>query len=113
MSMLIATRTLRIRNTDGDISFSVMLHAPEIDGSSWLCRYEIGWPSGSRLSAGHGVDAIQALNLTMQKIGIDLYMSEAHLTGNLFWERKGEGYGFPLPQNASDLLEGADKHFGV
>lgn len=111
--MLIATRILHMNHAGGLVAVPVHLHAPETDGASWFCRYEIGWPGGSRLSLGHGVDAIQAINLTMQKIGIELYMSDAHLTGQLQWEANGKGYGFPLPKNASDLLKGDDQQFGA
>lgn len=85
---------------------------PELEGSAWRCAYEIGWPDGSRASAAYGVDAVQALELAMQKIGIELYMSDAHEAGALVWERPGGGYGFPLPVNARDLLIGDDKAFG-
>ncbi len=49
--------------------------------------------------------------LALQKIGATLYASEYHKAGLLMWEKPGNGYGFPLPQNARDWLEGDDARF--
>ena len=49
--------------------------------------------------AGWGVDAIQAIWLTLQKIGIEIYVSPYHETGRLDWESPGSGYGLPVPKN--------------
>lgn len=109
--MVIGTRVLTIRSPDADISVPVRLCAPEYTDGHWICRYTIGWPERPRDSFGAGVDALQALHLTMQKIGIDLYSSAAHKAGTLMWEKPADGYGFPIPKNGRDLLVGADKTF--
>jgi hypothetical protein len=109
--MVIGTRVLTIRSPDADIPVPVRLCAPEYDDGHWICRYTIGWPEQPRDSFGAGVDALQALHLTMQKIGIDLYASEAHKAGTLMWDKPGDGYGFPIPKNGRDLLIGMDKIF--
>jgi len=66
---------------------------------------------GHGTKSGHGVDRFQALFLTLQKIGADIYFSDYHKTGRLYFERQGSGYGFPVPKNARDLLVGDDKRF--
>ena len=54
---------------------------------------------------------MQALNLTLQKIGTELYMNPYHAAGELVWKGPGEGYGFPVPKNGRDFLIGFDKEF--
>lgn len=109
--MIIATRTLTLRAPDGTQDVPVHLHAPELDDGAWICRYEIGWPEGPRTSFAGGLDAIQAMHLALQKIGLDLHMSSHHASNLLAWGEAGEGYGFPVPRNARDLLVGLDKTF--
>ncbi|MGU3542782.1 DUF6968 family protein [Methylobacterium sp. A52T] len=109
--MVIGARVLTIRSPDADISVPARLCAPEYADGHWICRYTIGWPEHPWDSFGAGVDALQALHLTMQKIGIDLYSSAAHKAGSLMWEKPADGYGFPIPKNGRDLLIGLDKVF--
>lgn len=42
---------------------------------------------------------------------MDLYVILYHLSGDLKWEKAGDGYGFPVPKNGRDLLIGSDKTF--
>jgi hypothetical protein len=111
--MIIASRTLRLKQTSGYVDVDVSLYAPVSESQSWSCKYEINWPSGLRSSAGHGIDAIQALVLTLQKIGSELYNSDAHAKKILWWDKPGNGFGFPMPVSANDLLQGDDKRFGA
>jgi hypothetical protein len=53
----------------------------------------------------------QAIHLTLQIIGSQIYFSDYHKTGRLYFEKLGTGYGFPVPKNARDLLVGDDKRF--
>lgn len=109
--MVIGTRVLTIRSPDADVPVPVRLCAPEYADGHWICRYTIHWPEQPRDSFGAGVDVLQALHLTMQKIGIDLYVSAAHKAGTLMWGKPSNGYGFPIPKNGRDLLIGMDKIF--
>lgn len=109
--MIIATRMLTLRDLEGTREMPVHLHAPELDDGAWICRYEIEWPEGTRSSYGAGFDAVQALHLTLQKIGIELYKSESHAKGRLAWGALGEGYGFPVPGTMRDVLIGDDRRF--
>lgn len=107
---VIATRTLTCRLDTAVVDVAIRLHAPEAFGGAWRCRYEIDWPHGTWSSAGHGVDAVQALLLTMQKIGAELYTSAYHETGSLFWNLPGDGFGFPVPPNVREMLIGSDRN---
>ncbi|MBX9931475.1 MAG: hypothetical protein K2Y56_08040 [Methylobacterium sp.] len=109
--MIIATRLLRIRKSGAVIDVQIRIYIPEIEGTSWKCKYEIDWPNDTRVSEGYGVDSVQALHISLQKLGLDLYMSDYHSKGQLFWEKPDEGYGFPVPKNGRDFLIGEDKRF--
>lgn len=110
--MKIASRTLRLRNPTRDVEVTVDIFLPEKDGNAWRCRYEIGWPSGKWESFGGGYDSVQAIVSTLQKIGVEIYFSLEHQSGNLNWGEDWKGYGFPVPADARELLIGDDaKHF--
>ena len=109
--MIIGKRLLSLHGHRETRQVEVRIHAPEPDGTSWICRYEIDWPEGRRDSNGAGFDSIQALHLTLQKIGIELYSSRHHASAQLAWGEPSRGYGFPVPKNARDLLIGEDERF--
>lgn len=109
--MLIASRLLRLRSQKGDVDIPIRIFAPEEDQGAWKCRYEIDWPEGTRTSGAVGFDSVQAIVLTFQKIGSEIYGSGYHKSGDLMWEKPGNGYGFPVPHNARDWLEGDDAVF--
>lgn len=106
--MLIASRQLKVRAADHDIGLEIRVFKPTNDDGSWTCKYEIDWPKGTKKSYGKGVDAIQALLLTLQKVGIELYTSEYHKNSTLHWPEQGDGHGFPVPKSVRDLLIGHD-----
>lgn len=58
---------------------------------------------------GVGEDALQALVITLQMIGAQIYTSPYHEDGSLRAYDKEDGYGFPGPNNLRDLLIGVDK----
>jgi len=110
--MLIATRTLEYVVEDGTaIPVPVSLYAPEKNENDWGCRYTIGWPNGIESRTAYGIDSVQALVLTLQSIGTSLYFSDYHKSGRLKWGDPNDGYGFPVPKNARDMLIGYDKRF--
>jgi hypothetical protein len=78
-------------------------------GSDWSCRVEIGWPDRTVVRDIGDVDAVQALQLAMQIVGTELYVSDLHKAGRLMWLEPGRGYGFPVPRNMRDLLIGDDR----
>lgn len=105
----IATRKLNVKEQDRDIEVEIRLFEPQPENDAWACRYEIDWPSGLKSGNAMGVDAIQAMLLALQKIGIILYTSDYHRNAQLTWpSAAGGGYGFPVPSNVRDLLTGED-----
>jgi hypothetical protein len=110
--MLIAKRDLEYVTEDGAIvPVPVAVYSPEKNEHDWGCRYTIGWPNGVEARVIYGIDSVQALVLTIQMIGASLYFSDYHKSGRLMWGKSNEGYGFPVPKNARDMLIGYDKEF--
>ena len=109
--MIIAERTLACNVEDGSVAVPISLSGPEQGEYGWRCEYSIGWPDGEYRSAGWGVDAVQALWLTLQKIGAEIYCSAYHEAGQLHWPTSGSGYGFPVARNLRDLLVGDDARY--
>jgi len=106
--MIIATRQLKIRTSSGDINVEVRLFKPTNEDGMWVCNYEIDWPGATKKSFAGGVDAIQAMLLALQKTGIQLYTSDYHRDGSLYWNGSGGGYGFPIMSALHDLRVGDD-----
>ncbi len=110
--MMIAQRLLTLRDRNRNVPVAIEIHAPEQHSKTeWRCNFTIDWPDGKVGRWGTGVDAVQSLLFALQMIGVELYTSESHKQGRLFWETPGSGYGFPVTQNIRDLLVGDDKKF--
>lgn len=110
--MIIARRLLKLRESGKESPVAVDIHAPErLSDTEWRCSYTINWPHEKAERWGTGVDAVQALQIAMTMIGAELYASDHHREGRLFWERPGNGYGFPVGNNIRDLLVGDDKKY--
>jgi hypothetical protein len=110
--MMIATRTLKLRDAGREFDVPVRIFAPEHqrDGC-WLCRYEIDWPDGRKSVASGGVDSFQALVLALQMIGSELYATNYHDQGKLSLDGVVGGYGFPVAASLRDMLIGDDKRY--
>ncbi len=111
--MILATRNLKLRSDNGsEVEIPICIYLPEQTGDrAWSCKFEIEWPDyTSSLSAG-GVDGMQALVLALQLIGTTIYASEYHGSGNLFYDRPGSGYGFPIAPPMRDMLIGDDAKY--
>jgi hypothetical protein len=109
--MIIATRSLVLRDRGHSTPIPIQIHAPEKMEAHWRCRYEIEWPAGRAERWGAGADAVQALLIAMQMIGAEIYTSHHHQSGQLAWLAPGRGYGFPVANSIRDLLVGDDKKF--
>lgn len=75
------------------------------DHSDYYCPYQIIGMGNDRIKYAIGIDGIQALQLTLSRIGSDLYTSEEGKKGNLRWIGDENGdLGFPVPDSIRDLL---------
>jgi len=109
--MIVATRDLVLRQAGKSIAVPVRVHAPVADGKAWICEYEIVWPGETWSKQIAGADAVQALRLALEAIGMELYFSNYHKSGSLSWPGTSGGYGFPVPYNTRHLLVGDDAIF--
>lgn len=108
---IIATRTLKLHQDGVAHDISIRIFAPEHEAGDWSCRWEIDWPDGTRKSAAHGNDSVQALELGLKMVGAVLYASAHHQAGRLSSGNSWHGYGFPVPNNIRDLLIGDDAKY--
>jgi hypothetical protein len=106
--MIIATRTLKYDDQD----VLIQLFTPVRTGEkAWACRFRIDWPDRVFELDASGIDAVQALHIALQLIGVHIYTSEYHESGKLCLDEPGKGYGFPVPSTARDLLIGDDAKY--
>jgi hypothetical protein len=110
--MIIAKRTLMLRTASGGLTIPIQIFSPEFEREGvWFCRYEIAWPDKkSEMSVG-GFDSAQCLFLALQTIGAEIYSSNYHKSGDLYWDKPGNGYGFPVVPTLRDLLQGDDRKY--
>jgi hypothetical protein len=110
--MEIATRKLTLRSGGANVEIAIHVFAPQQhEARAWSCRYEIDWPEGKETRDAWGIDSVQAILITLQAIGSDIYTSSYHGSGNLFFEAPGRGYGFPVPLSLRGLLVGEDAKY--
>lgn len=103
------TRILKLRQPSHTIEVPVDVGPPALAEGTWTCPFRIGWPSEPKTGHALGVDSMQALYHAMQLVAVQLYMSEAHQRGDLYWDRPGNGYGYPLPIGGRETAIGDDK----
>lgn len=110
--MIVGIRDLTLRDGSRDVKIQIRIHAPEQDSPGvWGCRYEVDWPGENRSVVAWGIDAIQALLIALGMVGAEIYSSNYHKSGNLFWIAPSKGYGFPVAPTIRDLLEGDDAKY--
>jgi hypothetical protein len=110
--MLIASRALKLRSGNNEKTIPVRIFAPKQAATgSWFCRYEIDWPGEHHKMDIGGADSVQALVLTMQTIGAEIYSSNYHKSGMLYVDAPETGYGFPVAPTLRHLLQGGDAKY--
>ncbi len=110
--MEIASRVLTLRDGNKDLQIPIRIFAPEKspDGS-WFCRYEIDWPDKNHALNVGGIDSAEAIVLALQMIGAEIYSSSYYKAGKLFFDKPGNGFGFPVVPTYRDLLQGDDAKY--
>jgi hypothetical protein len=107
--MVVASRVLKLRRGDRILDVPIRIWAPrETVHGTWSCRYELEWPDGTWSMNAEGADSVQAAFIALQMIGSEIYTSDYHKSGQLFFEAPGSGYGFPVPASLRSLLQGTD-----
>jgi len=88
----------------GARSVTVKIGKPEemADHSDYYCPFEIDGIGRGGIDHACGVDAIQALDLAMKKIGVILNFSPEAQAARLSWDGGGDHFGLPLPDSCTD-----------
>jgi hypothetical protein len=83
---VIAERQLVLRKDDGYIEVTVKIGKPELDetGENWKCAYEIWFGERCRVMAMHGADSMQALQLSIATIDVELEVGVRRYGGTLY-----------------------------
>ena len=98
----IAIRSLELAGeTPGEVTVSIKQPVPDDD--DYKCEYQIVGIGSGKVRYAIGADSMQALVLALQKIGADLYASEAAKQGRLTWFGSLD-LGFPVPDVIADLV---------
>lgn len=84
--VVFAERKLVLRSTVDASDVLVRIGAPELDesGQNWRCPYEIECGLYRRAWRQHGVDALQALLLSISIIDVELEVLVRKLDGKLY-----------------------------
>ncbi len=101
----VATRTLSLTKDGEQQKVTVIIGKPRPyeDSTDYYCPYCIRGMGPERIRYASGIDGVQALLLTLKKIGADLYTSEQSRSGKLMWEGDENGdLGFPVPATLID-----------
>jgi hypothetical protein len=102
---IVASRELML---DGKQMVQVLIGKPERlpDHDDWYCPNQIVGIGSGKVKSAVGVDSVQALVLSLQMVGAQLYCSAEYEAGRLSLECgvvKGD-LGFPVPENIRDIL---------
>lgn len=62
-------------------------------GMDWCCPFELGTESNKRLRGIHGIDAVQALDLAMKSLRVDIE----------YWERTKDGKFYFLDEEGAGI----------
>ena len=96
---VIAARTLKLQNDEGASSeVSVLLGKPQPtpDQRDYYCPYQIKGAGSEKVKCSYGIDAVQALLLTLSILSVQLEVLNKETGGRLSWEGdENGGFGFP------------------
>jgi Domain of unknown function (DUF6968) len=83
---VIAERHLELRAESGPIDVVVKLGRPKPDasGENWICEYEVWFGGTCRSMAMHGIDAMQALQLSIATLDVELEHGARRRGGSLY-----------------------------
>jgi hypothetical protein len=84
---VIADRYLELRTEARPIGVIVKLGRPKLDasGENWVCEYEVWFGDICRSMAMHGIDAMQALQLSIATLDVELEHGARRRKGSLYY----------------------------
>ena len=93
---VIAIREMEFRANDGSIEkASIKVGRPfeDDEGLSWVCPYELSTESRKKVFGMHGIDPLQALDLTLKTLSTEVE----------YWERTQKGKFFFLGEEGAEV----------
>lgn len=95
---IVVTRHLTLRNSDKDVLIQIGRPLKFPDGQDYFCPYQVIGLKDDAVKYAAGVDQLQALMLTLKKIGVELYTCAEYRSGQLYWlEISNQDLGLPIP----------------
>lgn len=93
LGVVIASREMTFIHTDGrkeNAFLKVGMPFEYGEGLNWCCPYELSTESSRELFAMFGIDALQALELTMKTLGVEIEHWEKTKDGKFYFlDEKG------------------------
>ena len=94
ITQVIAERTMLFARSTGEReAASLRVGLPlRIDEDTWYCPYELRTDSARKAFGMHGIDALQALELTMKTLSVEVAYWEKSKSGKFhFLDEEGAG----------------------
>ncbi|MBT9540964.1 MAG: hypothetical protein IV098_13935 [Thiobacillus sp.] len=88
LGVVIASREMTFIHTDGrkeNALLKVGMPFAHGEGLDWCCPYELSTESSKKLFAMFGIDALQALELTMKTLGVEVEYWEKTKNGKFYF----------------------------
>lgn len=99
---VIVTREFALSESARPVIVEIGRPAKFPDGQDYYCPYRVVGLGNDRVRYAGGVDQVQALLLTLKKIGAELYTCAEYKSGKLYWLEAGNNdLGFPTPDGFS------------
>lgn len=95
ITQVVAERTMVfVRKAGERESASLRVGLPVmIDEDTWYCPYELRTDSATKVFGMHGIDALQALELTMKTLGVEVAYWEKSKSGRFYFlDEEGAGF---------------------
>jgi hypothetical protein len=102
MDEIIAERQLSLITENGEVrNIVVRIGKPEPDPNqgNFSCEYRISGIEKDRAERVYGLDAFQALQLTLWFISTTLNHYQQEANGRIYWQEPGDDMGFPEPRS--------------
>lgn len=93
---VIATREMEFHGEDGKVEkafLKVGRPFEDAEGLSWVCPYELSTANRKKVFGAHGIDPLQALDLTMKTLRVEVE----------YWERTQKGKFFFLGEEGAEV----------
>jgi hypothetical protein len=95
---VVAERVLHLSSDDNESGgLTVRVGKPQQypDGNGYFCPYEIICPDFRRIFYAAGLDSMQALQLTLRMVSVELHILRRDRHPDIYFDEPGDDLGFP------------------